>query len=244
MTRKSHAAARAARTILAAILAGALAPLASCAERAVMAPAPLVDEPQAAKPGTETAVFAGGCFWGVQKVFQHVRGVQSAVSGYAGGQAPTAQYETVSTGRTGHAESVQVRFDPAVVSYGTLLRVFFSVAHDPTQVDRQGPDSGTQYRSEIFTIGADQQRIAQAYVRQLDQAGVFAQRIATRIEPLPAFYRAEDYHQDYATLHPDSPYIAYNDLPKVRDLERMFPALYRSDPVLVGAGQTPAALRY
>lgn len=232
-----HACARVARAVFAAAFAGGLLPLASCAESAVAVPAPLQDEPPASAAKSETAVFAGGCFWGVQKVFQHVRGVQSAVSGYAGGQAPTAQYETVGTGRTGHAESVQVRFDPSVVSYGTLLRVFFSVAHDPTQIDRQGPDYGTQYRSEIFTIGEAQQRVAQAYVRQLDAAGVFAQRIATRIEPLPAFYPAEDYHQDFATLHPDNPYIAFNDLPKVRNLEQLFPQLFRREPVLVGAGR-------
>lgn len=228
---------RAARGLLTALLAGGLPIVASCAEQAVSLPAPQLDETAADRPSSETAVFSGGCFWGVQKVFQHVKGVQQAVSGYAGGNAQSAEYETVSTGRTGHAESVQVRFDPAVVSYGTLLRVFFSVAHDPTQVDRQGPDTGTQYRSEIFTQSEAQQRIAQAYVRQLDQAQVFSRRIATRIEPLPAFYPAEKYHQDYATLHPDSPYIAFNDLPKVRNLEHMYPELYRSNPVLVASGR-------
>ncbi len=225
------------RAVLVAALVCALPSMASCAERAIAVPAPLVDESAADRPATETAVFAGGCFWGVQKVFQHVKGVQRAVSGYAGGQAQTAEYETVSSGRTGHAESVQVRFDPAIVSYGTLLRVFFSVAHDPTEVDRQGPDTGTQYRSEIFTNSEEQRRIAEAYVSQLDQAHVFDKKIATRIEPLPAFYSAEGYHQDYATLHPDSPYIATFDLPKVHNLERMYPQLYRRDPVLVASGR-------
>ena len=226
---------------LAAALGFGLAGIGSCAEQAVALPAPAVDEAPVAKSATETAVFAGGCFWGVQKVFQHVKGVRSAVSGYAGGDAQTAQYESVGTGRTGHAESVQVRFDPSVVSYGTLLRVFSSVAHDPTQVDRQGPDFGPQYRSEIFTLGEEQQRVARAYVRQLDEGGAFPRRIATRIEPLSGFYRAEDYHQDFATLHPDNPYIAINDLPKVRNFERMYPELFRSEPVLVandrGAGR-------
>jgi peptide-methionine (S)-S-oxide reductase len=218
-------------------LASWLPSVASCAEQAVAVPVPQVDESSANRPATESAVFSGGCFWGVQKVFQHVKGVQRAVSGYAGGNAQTAQYEMVSTGSTGHAESVQVTFDPALVSYGTLLRVFFSVAHDPTEVNRQGPDRGTQYRSEIFTQSEEQKRIAEAYVRQLDEARVFGQKIATRIEPLPAFYAAEGYHQDYATLHPQSPYIATFDLPKVRNLERVYPDLFRRDPVLVANGR-------
>lgn len=219
---------------LAAVLALPLA--AACAQEAVSLPVAALDETAAERPKVETAVFAGGCFWGVQKVFQHVKGVRNAVSGYAGGGASSAEYEVVSTGRTGHAESVQVTFDPAMVSYGTLLRVFFSVAHDPTEVDRQGPDHGTQYRSEIFTLSPVQARIAQAYVHQLDDAHLFRGRIATRIEALPAFYPAEAYHQDYATLHPDSPYIATFDLPKVRNLERMYPDLFRADPVLVASG--------
>jgi len=167
-----------------------------------------------------------------------VRGVQRAVSGYAGGSASTADYETVSTGRTGHAESVQVSFDPAVVSFGTLLQVYFSVAHNPTELDRQGPDHGTQYRSEIFTTNEDQKRVAEAYVRQLDGAGVYGRPIVTRIEALQKFYAAEDYHQDYATLHPDSGYIAHYDLPKVRNLESLFPQQYRADPVLVAVAST------
>jgi peptide-methionine (S)-S-oxide reductase len=217
-----------------------LQPLVSgAAEDAVLVPAPLIDETPSAAHRSETVVLAGGCFWGVQKVFQHVRGVQRAVSGYAGGNAASADYETVSTGRTGHAESVQVTFDPAVVSLGSLLRVYFSVAHNPTEVDRQGPDHGTQYRSEIFTTNDEQQRVAAAYIHQLDAAGVYARRIATRIEPLDRFYAAEDYHQDYATLHPDSGYIAHFDLPKVRNLERLFPQQYRADPVLVAANAMP-----
>jgi peptide-methionine (S)-S-oxide reductase len=224
--------------VLPLLLVAALGmPAAHGDERAVRVPAPLVDEPAGATHAPQTAVFAGGCFWGVQVVFQHVQGVQRVVSGYAGGTPDTADYETVSSGRTGHAESVQITFDPAVVSYGTLLRVFFSVAHDPTQVDRQGPDYGTQYRSAIFTRGDAQRRIAQAYVRQLDQAGVFPEKIATRIDPLQGFYAAEAYHQDFATRHPDDSYVARNDLPKVKNLERLFPQLYRREPALVAATQ-------
>jgi peptide-methionine (S)-S-oxide reductase len=217
--------------------------LASGAERATVLPAPVLDEPAPASPGTETAVFSGGCFWGVQKVFQHVKGVRQAVSGYAGGSRATAEYEIVSTGSTGHAESVQVTFDPAVVSYGTLLRIFFSVAHDPTQLDRQNPDVGTQYRSEVFTTSETQKRVAAAYIQQLDQAGVFGRPIVTRVDPLQGFYPAEAYHQDYATLHPDSPYIAMYDLPKVRNLQRLYPERYRGDPVLVSAASAPTATR-
>jgi len=213
-----------------------LVPIASwCSEDAIALPAPVVDEAAASAATSETAVLAGGCFWGVQKVFQHVKGVQRAVSGYAGGTQATAEYEVVSTGRTGHAESVQITFDPSVVSYGTILRIFFSVAHDPTQVDRQGPDFGTQYRSEIFTLSDEQKRVAESYVRQLDQAGMFGRKIATRIDALHGFYPAEAHHQDYATLHPDSGYIARFDLPKVRNLERLYPERYRRDPVLVSA---------
>ena len=235
MMMKVKARVRAIPFALAAAFASWLPAAASCAEQSVALPAPRVDEAPAGHGASETAVFSGGCFWGVQKVFQHVKGVQRAVSGYAGGSAANADYETVSTGRTGHAESVEVRFDPSVVSYGTLLRVFFSVAHDPTQVDHQGPDWGSQYRSEIFTDGDEQRRIAEAYVRQLEEAHVFPQRIATRIDPLSGFYAAEQYHQDYATRHPQDPYIMINDLPKVRNLERLYPELYRRDPVLVAA---------
>jgi peptide-methionine (S)-S-oxide reductase len=189
-------------------------------------PDPAVDAPLANARGEQTAVVAGGCFWGVQAVFQHVKGVKSVTSGYAGGAAKTAHYETVSTGETGHAESVRITYDPSQVSYGKLLKVFFAVAHDPTQLNRQGPDTGTQYRSAIFYSNEEQKRIAQAYVAQLDQAKVFGRSIVTQITPLDAFYKAEDYHQDYATLHPDEPYIAINDLPKVENLRKQLPDLY------------------
>lgn len=184
--------------------------------------------------GLQTAVFAGGCFWGVQGVFEHVRGVRQAVSGYAGGPAAAASYELVSTGRTGHAESVKVVYDPAMVSYGTLLQVFFSVVHDPTQVDRQGPDNGPQYRSEIFYTSPAQKIMVAAYVAQLGAAHVLARPIATLIAPLPGFYPAEAYHQDFMIKHPDYPYIAINDAPKVAALRQLFPALYRTEPVRSG----------
>lgn len=190
-------------------------------------PDPADDAPLARSASQRTAVFAGGCFWGVQSVFQHVKGVISATSGYAGGTARDAEYEIVSSGTTGHAESVQVIYDPAKVSYGQLLKIFFSVAHDPTQLNRQGPDSGTQYRSEIFTVDTEQQRIAANYVRQLDAAHVYPRSIVTRIEPLPAFYKAESYHQDYAERHPYQPYILFNDRPKVERLKQQFPERYK-----------------
>jgi peptide-methionine (S)-S-oxide reductase len=189
-------------------------------------PDPAVDAPLATSRGEQTAVLAGGCFWGIQAVFQHVKGVKSVASGYAGGAAKTAHYEMVSTGETGHAESVRITYDPSQVSYGKLLKVFFAVAHDPTQLNRQGPDTGTQYRSAVFYANEEQKRIAQAYVAQLDQAKVFGRAIVTQIAPLDAFYKAEDYHQDYATLHPDEPYIAINDLPKVENLRKQLPDLY------------------
>jgi len=208
---------------------------AAAAEPATLVPPPAADEPLRAGAATETAVLAGGCFWGVQAVFQHVTGVSRAVSGYAGGSRETAQYDTVSSGRTGHAESVEITFDPGVISYGRLLRIYFSVAHDPTQLDRQGADVGSQYRSAIFTRDDAQRRVAESYVAQLNQSNVFGRPLATRIAPLEAFYPAEDYHQDFATLHPDHPYIAYTDLPKLDDLKRLFPEAYRPVPVLVGA---------
>lgn len=209
-------------------------------EQTVALPAPLAD----AAPGTagelQTAVFSGGCFWGVQAVFQHVKGVRSAISGYAGGSAETATYDVVSSGSTGHAESVKVVFDPAQISYGRLLMVFFAVAHDPTQLNRQGPDRGSQYRSAIFTTSADQKRIADDYIAQLDAAKAFPARIVTVVAPLRAFYPAETYHQDYATLHPDNPYIVVNDAPKVVQLQRQFGDLYVAKPVLTGGnGQEP-----
>lgn len=193
---------------------------------AVNIPDPAVDAPLAAAKGQETVVLAGGCFWGIQAVFQHVKGVIKATSGYAGGSARTADYETVSSGSTGHAESVQVIFDPSVITFGQLLKVFFSVAHDPTQLNRQGPDYGSQYRSVIFYATDEQKRIADAYIAQLDQAKVFSAKIVTDVTPLKGFYQAEGYHQNYATLHPDNPYIMYNDLPKIANLRKEFPELY------------------
>jgi peptide-methionine (S)-S-oxide reductase len=197
------------------------------AENATVIPDPAVDAPPAAHSGEQTAVFSGGCFWGIQAVFQHVKGVKSATSGYSGGEAKTAEYETVSTGETGHAESVKVVFDPAQISYGRLLKVFFSVAHDPTQLNRQGPDSGSQYRSAIFFSNDEQKRIATAYISQLDQAKSFSRPIVTQVAPLKAFYAAEAYHQNYATLHPDNPYIATYDAPKVEHLREQFPDIYK-----------------
>ena len=209
------------------ILWGAIGHLAaSAAERPVAVPPPAVDNPKAAGP-MQTAVLAGGCFWGVQAVFQHLNGVQQAISGYAGGDRSTAQYEIVSSGQTGHAESVKVTFDPNVVSYGQILQVFFSVVHDPTQLNRQGPDSGTQYRSAIFYADDQQQEIATAYIAQLDKAGVFREPIVTKVSALDAFYPAEDYHQDYATKHPNDIYIVINDAPKVQALKKTFPGLYK-----------------
>jgi len=200
----------------------------SAATAAVKIPDPAVDASLATSKGQQTMVVAGGCFWGIQAVFQHVKGVKSATSGYAGGASNTAHYEMVSTGRTGHAESVRVAYDPSQITYGQLLKVFFSVAHDPTQLNRQGPDTGNQYRSAIFCSDPDQQRIAQAYIDQLNQAKVFSRAIVTQVVPLNAFYAAEDYHQDYATLHPNEPYIMINDLPKVANLRKEFPNLYVS----------------
>jgi peptide-methionine (S)-S-oxide reductase len=204
-------------------------------ELAAPVPPPAVDLPVAGpgQPSLQTVVLSGGCFWGVQGVFEHVRGVTRAVSGYAGGSAANAQYETVSTGETGHAESVSITYDPAVVTFGKLLRIFFSVALDPTQVNQQGPDWGTQYRSEIWVNGAEQARVARAYIAQLDAAHVFPAPIATRVDELPGFYPAEEYHQDYLTRYPDNPYIAINDVPKVRSLQRLFPDAYRATPVTV-----------
>jgi len=201
--------------------------------KATSIPAPIVDASLAQKPGEETVVFSGGCFWGVQAVFQHVKGVISATSGYSGGEAKTAEYEVVSTGRTGHAESVKVVFDPSQITYGQLLHVFFSVAHDPTQLNRQGPDEGTQYRSVVFFSTAEQERITQAYVEQLEKAHLFKHAIVTQVLPLKAFYPAEAYHQNYATIHPDSMYIRFNDAPKVENLKKQFSQIYRESPQLV-----------
>ena len=189
-------------------------------------PAPAVDIPAASVQGPQTAVFAGGCFWGVEAVFRHVKGVSKAVSGYAGGSFKTADYERVSTGSTGHAESVEVTYDPAQVSYGELLRIFFSVAHDPTQLNRQGPDYGTQYRSAIFYVSDEQKRVAQAYIAQLGQAKAYPSAIVTQVVALPAFYAAEAYHQNYLALHPAQPYIVMHDLPKLAQLKQQFPDRY------------------
>ena len=215
----------------AAALAIATMNLAFAAEKAVPLPAPAQDVTSTAP--TETAVFAGGCFWGVQGVFQHAKGVLSAVSGYAGGDRATAHYEVVGSGLTGHAESVQVIYDPKQVSYGKLLQIFFSVVHDPTQYNRQGPDSGPQYRSAVFYATPQQKEVAEKYIAQLDAAKAFPKRIVTQVAPLKGFYPAEAYHQDYATLHPDSPYIATFDLPKIANLKATMPQLYREKPVLV-----------
>ncbi len=205
-------------------------------KQAYVLPPPALDEPSTAAT-QETAVFAGGCFWGVQGVFQHVKGVSQALSGYAGGASGNATYDQVSTGATGHAESVKVTYDPSVISYGELLRIYFSVAHDPTELNRQGPDIGTQYRSTIFSENASQRKIAAAYIDQLNAAGVYPAKLATTIEPLKGFYPAEGYHQDYLTRHPDSMYIMFNDLPKVENLKKMFASRYQPNPVLVHAAK-------
>ena len=212
------------------------------AESAVKIP-PAASDDTTAAAGLQTAVFAGGCFWGVQGVFQRVDGVVQAVSGYAGGRKETAQYELVSTGMTGHAEAVQVTYDPKKVSYATLLQVFFSVAHDPTQLNRQDPDSGPQYRSAVFYATAQQKSTIEHYIAQLDAAKVFAKKVVTQVAPLDAFYAAESYHQDYLTLHPESGYIARFDLPKIANLKAMFPKQYRAEPALVMARAQSAASR-
>jgi len=203
------------------------------AEPAAALPAPALGEAADSAAAEEKVVLAGGCFWGVQAVFQHVKGVKEAVSGYAGGDKATAAYEQVGTGRTGHAESVEVTFDPRVVSYGTILQIYFSVAHNPTELNYQGPDTGTQYRSEIFTESEAQKRVAEAYIAQLGAAKAFSAPIVTRVEPLRGFYPAEGYHQNYATLHPESGYIAFNDAPKVENLWKLFPDAFRQKPKLV-----------
>jgi peptide-methionine (S)-S-oxide reductase len=205
---------------------------AACADEPVKSiPAPMVDEAHGS--GMESAVLAGGCFWGMQGVFEHVKGVKQVLAGYSGGARNTAHYEMVSEGNTGHAESVQIEYDPAQVTYGQLLRVYFSVAHDPTELNRQGPDTGTNYRSDIFYANAQQKKIAQAYIAQLEKAHVFAAPIVTRVDRLTGFYRAEDYHQDYLIHNPDALYIVINDLPKIANLKRVYPGLYRDKPVMV-----------
>src|ERR1700684_112136 len=209
----------------------------AASEEARNVPTPAVDEQAGAKT-SEVAVIAGGCFWGVQGVFQHVAGVTNAVAGYAGGDKSTAHYEMTSNGNTGHAESVQITYDPRKITYGRILQVYFSVAHDPTELNRQGPDSGTQYRSTIFPTSDEQAQVAKGYIAHLDSAHVFRARIVTTIEPGKPFYRAEDYHQDFLAKNPGYPYIVYNDLPKVANLKRLFPALYAPDPVLVSAARS------
>lgn len=211
--------------------------LVSCAAEPANVPPPAMDSPRAAGP-PQTAVLSGGCFWGVQGVYEHVRGVQKVIAGYAGGNPATAHYDLVSTGTTGHAESVQITFDPGQISYGEILRIFFSVVHDPTQLDRQGPDTGSQYRSDIEYTSDTQKRIAVAYIAQLEAAHVFPRPIVTRVDALKGFYAAESYHQDYMIHNPTSLYIALNDLPKVRNLQRAFPDYYSGHPVLVaGMGE-------
>jgi len=194
---------------------------------AVAVPNPKVDAPLATTKGEQTAVFAGGCFWGVEAVYDRVKGVSKAESGYSGGSADSAQYYTVSSGDTGHAEAVRVTYDPSQVTYGQLLKVFFAVAHDPTELNRQGPDVGTQYRSAIFYANDEQKRIAESYIEQLDQAKVFSSKIMTQVVPLKAFYEAEDYHQNYLVNHPNEPYIVYNDMPKLVNLKKVLPELVK-----------------
>jgi peptide-methionine (S)-S-oxide reductase len=213
---------------------------ARAAESAVVLPTPAIDATAPAGAGTQTVVLAGGCFWGVQAVFQHTKGVTAAVSGYAGGDKQTAHYELVGSGRTGHAESVAVTFDPRQISYGKVLQIYFSVAHNPTELNRQGPDVGTQYRSAIFYANDEQKRIANAYIAELDKAHVFKTPIVTQLEALHGFYPAEDYHQDFAVLHPSYPYIVFNDLPKVENLKRLFADTYRDMPVTVMASSKPS----
>jgi peptide-methionine (S)-S-oxide reductase len=212
-----------------------LAALTACSATASTAnlPDPAYDTPKTSIHSNETAVLAGGCFWGLQSVFEHVHGVKQVWAGYSGGAASTAHYDDVSDGNTGHAESVKVEFDPSVVSYGQLLKVYFGVAHDPTELNRQGPDTGTQYRSEIFYTNPQQQKIAQSYIAQLDAAKVFDGSIVTQVQPLKGFYEAESYHQDYARTHPDEPYIVINDAPKVAALKQLYPSLYQAQETVV-----------
>lgn len=235
------AAALTAVSLTGALILGMAGLSASAAETQAVAPAPAVDEPLAKTSGSETAILSGGCFWGMQVVFQHVRGVLEVVSGYTGGDRSTAHYEDVGTGTTGHAESVKIVFDPHLVSYGTLLRVYFSVATDPTELDHQGPDQGSQYRGEIWPMNGTQRRIAEAYVGQLGAAHLFPAPIVTRIESARPFYRAEAYHQNFATLHPHNLYIMTFDAPKVAALARLFPGLYVARPTLLMASSGSAA---
>jgi peptide-methionine (S)-S-oxide reductase len=237
--RRQMVSAMAAVAAIGALAFVGLQPQASTAAEVAVAIPPLAGEPTAtASAAQETVVFAGGCFWGVQGVFQHTKGVLNALSGYSGGSKATASYQLIGSGLTGHAEAVQVTFDPKQVSYAQLLQIFFSVIHDPTQLNRQGPDRGSQYRSAVFTTTPAQKAAVERYVTQLDAAKVFPAKIVTQVAPLDAFYPAEDYHQDYATLHPDSGYIAAFDLPKIANLKKMFAAQYRAEPVLVASRST------
>ena len=224
-----HLSARTITILLAGILTAAALAVFMPSQAAMPLPEPMLDTSPSAAKGVQTAVFAGGCFWGVEAVFEHVKGVTQVVSGYSGGSAETAKYDLVSSGGTGHAESVRISYDPARVSYGQLLKVFFSVAHDPTELNRQGPDRGTQYRSAIFFGSDEQKRVAEAYIAQLQAARLFPHAIVTQVTPLKAFYEAEAYHQDYLVRHPNQPYIVINDLPKVANLQRQFPHLYVSN---------------
>ncbi|MBB4262214.1 MULTISPECIES: peptide-methionine (S)-S-oxide reductase MsrA [unclassified Bradyrhizobium] len=235
MRRPALASLLAATTALSLTFALAFAAPSQAAEDAVVIPAPAMDAAPAS--GIQTAVIAGGCFWGVQGVFQHTAGVVNAVSGYAGGTKATADYQTVSSGRTGHAEAVEIKYDPKKISYGKILQIYFSVAHDPTQLNRQGPDVGTQYRSAVFTTSEEQKKVVEAYIAQLNGAKVFSKPIVTKVGALEAFYPAEAYHQDYLTLHPNQPYIAYNDLPKVENLKKLFADNYIEKPTLVSASK-------
>jgi peptide-methionine (S)-S-oxide reductase len=229
------------RALLTASCVGFAMSGAKAAEPAVVIPAPAMDAPAAAaSAGPQSVVLAGGCFWGVQGVFEHTKGITHAVSGYSGGKKETAHYEMVGTERTGHAESVEVTYDPKQISYGKILQIYFSVAHNPTELNYQGPDHGPSYRSAIFYADGDQKRVAEAYIAQLDKAHVFPGPIVTKLEPLAGFYPAEDYHQDFLVLHPSHPYIAFNDLPKVENLKRLFASDYRDMPVTVMAASNKA----
>src|SRR5205085_12027550 len=219
---------RTALKLVSLFLAGGMTACSAATASVTDIPNPVLDAPLTSARGQQTAVLAGGCFWGVEAVFEHVKGVIKVTSGYSGGAASTAQYETVSTGNTGHAESVRIIYDPSQISYGQLLKVFFAVAHDPTQLNRQGPDTGSQYRSAIFFADQSQERIARAYIEQLNQAKVFDRPIVTQVVALKAFYEAEAYHQDYAAHHPNDPYIVMNDLPKLANLRKQLPDLYRA----------------
>jgi peptide-methionine (S)-S-oxide reductase len=218
------------RALLAMLLSSLFTTMPACSSATATVggalPNPIIDAPLTTTKGEQTAVIAGGCFWGVQAVFEHVKGVINVSAGYSGGAAETARYGMVSEGNTGHAESIRIKYDPSRISYGQLLKVYFAVAHDPTELNRQGPDTGSQYRSAIFYSSAEQKKIADAYIAQLNKAGVFPRRIVTQVVALKAFYEAEAYHQDYAENHPDEPYIAINDLPKVAELRKQLPELY------------------